>query len=969
MSSSGSVFSETLQTITHTKLEELSKERAAFEEQRSVLLSKVQSDEDPLTTLLSLVDGVKVCFGVRTESLKNKDDGRLGRAIYGGTTNARLETDLRNLDRFLDQARYDPSIASKTVKEWEDCLLKYLETQSLKYKYADLYGKLVTEWLSTESSKSTSSDQDVDMAESFEEIPGGKKLESRAEWERSVFEPASVDVDMLDNYLGTLFQNKDSEDKGLYKAVKALREKMQEFEREVATPGQFSTHSLRWVISGLLNSDLLTNEKRAVLRDFEKNNIILAEIADVLNMRMSRLDSWTWGTEVPIEQRRKLNQEYNIYMQEDLLQAIFLQYIGIQWSVAFKGALKEFRRDKSAWKTIRSQIPKLDKKRREYYLGGHQSLAPSVQTQRRSTHRKDYFLFQLLDHANQHFEIPDGEEEADFEVFVAEAAEDAEAEEVRPRKRTMQSARKSTGGNAPRRQLAEEEYTAYACYRMDMQSESDDDSETAYRSEDDRQSKNPITVKQGLLHLLSTEIAVNTRLHGELTCLHSIFDQWNPSLPHATILAVLAFFGVSEKWQAFFKKFLQAPLKFVDEESAEPRIRQRGTPGSHALSDVFGEVILFGLDFAINQRTDGALLYRVHDDFWFWSPDQGKVVKAWNCATEFAKTMGVTLNNTKTGTVRITSKDSNIDSRLPKGQIRWGFLYLDSTSGRFEIDQSMVDSHVTELRSQLQSKSKSIFDWISAWNAYAATFFTSNFGKAANCFGREHVDMMLATHRRIQESIFQGSSVTESLKGSIRDRFGVGDVPDGFLYFPIELGGLGLKSPFVSLLQIRNSVRKNPFDLLDEFEEGERDAYLLAKKAFEKGELDDKHDEAKWKPAQGADEFMAFDEYTQYREEYANKNLTTPLLATYNALLQKPTEESIDVTVQLKQAIDQLRGQSNLKGITHSWQEMEPYWKWVAQLYGPEMVERFGGLNVVDPRLLPIGMVSLFRDKRIKWQG
>jgi hypothetical protein len=48
---------------------------------------------------------------------------------------------------------------------------------------------------------------------------------------------------------------------------------------------------------------------------------------------------------------------------------------------------------------------------------------------------------------------------------------------------------------------------------------------------------------------------------------------------------------------------------------------------------------------------------------------------------------------------------------------------------------------------------------------------------------------------------------------------------------------------------------------------------------------------------------------------------------------------------------------------------MAAYWKWIAQMYGPEMCERFGGLNVVDPGLLPIGMVGFFRMRRTKWQG
>lgn len=48
---------------------------------------------------------------------------------------------------------------------------------------------------------------------------------------------------------------------------------------------------------------------------------------------------------------------------------------------------------------------------------------------------------------------------------------------------------------------------------------------------------------------------------------------------------------------------------------------------------------------------------------------------------------------------------------------------------------------------------------------------------------------------------------------------------------------------------------------------------------------------------------------------------------------------------------------------------MDAYWKWMAELYGPEMIDRFGGLSVVESGLLPIGMVGLFRDQKVKWQG
>jgi hypothetical protein len=48
---------------------------------------------------------------------------------------------------------------------------------------------------------------------------------------------------------------------------------------------------------------------------------------------------------------------------------------------------------------------------------------------------------------------------------------------------------------------------------------------------------------------------------------------------------------------------------------------------------------------------------------------------------------------------------------------------------------------------------------------------------------------------------------------------------------------------------------------------------------------------------------------------------------------------------------------------------MDAYWKWVAQMYGPEIMGRFGGMNLVDRGMIPVGMVGYFRGRRTKWEG
>jgi hypothetical protein len=67
----------------------------------------------------------------------------------------------------------------------------------------------------------------------------------------------------------------------------------------------------------------------------------------------------------------------------------------------------------------------------------------------------------------------------------------------------------------------------------------------------------------------------------------------------------------------------------------------------------------------------------------------------------------------KTGSIRI-GQDGELetDDRLPEGDIQWGFLHLDPSSGHFRINQKMVDAHAKELRQQLEGRSRSIIEWV-----------------------------------------------------------------------------------------------------------------------------------------------------------------------------------------------------------------------------------------------------------------
>ncbi|OTA79663.1 hypothetical protein M434DRAFT_402016 [Hypoxylon sp. CO27-5] len=979
--SGGSVFSETLQGITNTKLEELSKRRSDFETTKSNVLTMLGKEKDPMRRLYILSQGVKACYALKLGKYTKVHNAAQSR-------NSDLELELKNLDCFLSQAKYDPSVSIKMMHTWEGSLLRHLDTQSLKYQYASLYAQLVTEWLSTE--KSDEADEtDIVMTEDFEDVADVMKQDARQQWERMVFEPAKVDEDKLRSYLDQLFGTKDTVTSARLNALNRLRASIVDFENQMSMPNQFNQTTLKWVAEGLLSSGLLSDEKREVLKDFKNNPVILGEVADVLNMRVTALNSWSWGPSIPLEQRRQITGVYNVLMHEDLLQALFLQYIGVKWSVFLKNAFLLFRKTDGAWESSWKAMPSTDMQRRFYYLGSEVNRgAHCVHRVRDRIYHKHYFMAQLMDHESQQNEIAEGEEEAEYQMPSTTQTK-VNLLQTQPGLARSFGQQSHAGRSTLRKAAMMSQHANFGYPTVPDEQSDDDDSDE--EDETDSRNKQPMQSKQRLLRLLSTEIAVNTKLYGEITAFHSVFEKWYTLLPHQTILIVLSFFGVSTTWLNFFKKFLRAPLKFLDDDPSTPsRNRSRGTPAAHVLSDVFGESVLFCLDFSVNQSTGGSMLYRMQDNFWFWSRDHSVAITAWKSVTEFVNATSTYINSSKTGTMRIARDPAvslEIDRSLPVGQIRWGFLKLSPQTGKFEIDQKMVDKHIVDLRKQLQDKRKSIISFIQAWNTYAATFFTSNFGKAANCFGRDHVAQMLATHERIQREVFSSPSsqtssnekqstatnIVDYLKNLMQERFNVSGIPDAYLFFPVELGGLDLKSPFISILQVHDTVLQDPAKELDAFIQAEKNSYYFHKTKFEKNGPSVAPSTASWswRPENDTDQvtFMSFSEYTRYREQIGY-GFNGDLYDVYIRLLKVPQKEGIQqADSRVISGINTLSQQGALRGITGSWSTMEPYWKWVAQLYGPEVMDRFGGMNIVEPGLLPMGMVSIFRDKRVKWQG
>ena len=535
---SSEVLSETLHAVTRIKLDQLDKQKNTYETAKRALLDSASHETGSKKRARLLIDGAEKLPTMT--SLKH---------------NPTISLD--NFRRFVEQAEKDRSVSEAFLSSYQKTMRNELDVQSNKYAFATLYGQLVNEWISVGKAAQIEADSGF--------VPVGREEmhKQRTTWEDYVFNAKETDQTAIKAYLEKLFVTDTS--KEVQQSFKLFRERIQYFQKhwdERST--YFTEHDVAMCIKSLLRSDVINDKKRSILNQFLDDSAVREEIADVLNMRMTARSSFAWEGVSTIEQRRQLNGRYRFYPDEDLLQTIFLQYIGLSWAAELRRDLENFTFCPGVMKSAAKGFPKQELRRRTYFLGKPDKKAKSVESERAKHWKSEIFLDQL--------------------PF------------------NMHEVRESYG---------------------------EDKSE----GEEDDTRSSPMAVVQKLLHILQTEIIMQTRFGEEVTVIRSDFKWFGPSVPHNSIFAVLEFFGVNEDWIEFFKKVLEAPITFKDDAAgSKPQNRKRGTPIGVPLAVFFGEAMLYCADFAVNQKAGCARLYRLHDDIWLWG-ELESCTQGWSALT------------------------------------------------------------------------------------------------------------------------------------------------------------------------------------------------------------------------------------------------------------------------------------------------------------------------------------------------
>ena len=121
MASPKSVLSKTLQSITLSKIRELDSRHKSYEDRKHAFLAKADAAVDDRDRLACLLEAVKEL-----------------------SPTASKDVSLDNIQRWLDQSRYDASIPVSKLESFNHQLRAKLDIQSRKLDMAHLYSRLLT---------------------------------------------------------------------------------------------------------------------------------------------------------------------------------------------------------------------------------------------------------------------------------------------------------------------------------------------------------------------------------------------------------------------------------------------------------------------------------------------------------------------------------------------------------------------------------------------------------------------------------------------------------------------------------------------------------------------------------------------------------------------------------------------------------------------------------------------------------
>lgn len=410
------------------------------------------------------------------------------------------------------------------------------------------------------------------------------------------------------------------------------------------------------------------------------------------------------------------------------------------------------------------------------------------------------------------------------------------------------------------------------------------------------------------LMLVNAEIQLGRAAFPEqpLYVLKADLKDFYASISHEVLMTILTDMEAPERQIAFLKRFLEIPIQ-LDGEVITTR---RGLPNDRVLSNWLAELLLRLMDQHI-QRAAPVQIVRLVDDICMISPSAEHIRKAWDALKEFCGICGLEINEAKSGSVCIGGERP---SGLPENPPGWLMLWLDSDAN-WHVDTDDLNAYLELVKKRLARES-TLLGLIDIYND-ELTFLTGELAFGA-LLGESHREEIRQAMMRFHHDLFgPGEGIAERIASEVKKRFTVENadsaplaIPDAWLYWPITAGGLGLNHGDVVITEYENDIDYRGLH-------------------FEKQPTT--RDE-NWQ--------LKSNDWSRFFRSY----------------LQEVRPQGPHIHGSMQPLVDDFikRGATLTGGKQKT---LSPYWRWVLQIYGPQIIDRFGTFRFLITELVPLQLI------------
>jgi hypothetical protein len=909
-------ISPVLREAAELKIDELNRGKQAFK-RRYLFGAGGLPEIDSFTRVKSLLDDI-----AELKPELNTDD------------------DLETVARYVRQGIEDGSVSNSKLLQIEEQIRSKLAKHLNRLELSSLHMDLLMEAMdAAESTASLATKlESVDLDDDDFEVVQNDLDEVLEKFEKETFTTKDINVKVTETYLSSLLSSsEDAPD------LDEVRNDLHTYGDKMMVNGiDIDQDFLMACIVELLKSGLIDEDKKKTIESYLQSPIALRELVATLNMKSVR--HWEYrniNAGLAVTARKNGEGQYQIAIEESIIDLLFLHCIGIGWATKLKSCLEDLFRG-----CVPTGLSVDENKKREYFLGYQPIKIPVASMTVCSLCHPHYQLSPMPPPPPMPFDMP---------------PPPPPPCNFLPIRKKSKAKRKSTWSPyppppPPRDNMGTTRHNQYTReYFMSRLPIQDGCTPKTTPSEE---------VQANLIKTLVIERKLREAFDGQAWIGSAHFKALASSLPHQTTLTVLKFLGVPDAFIEFFKRFLSVKVNIGSAVHGAPgRIlaRARGVPEGHALEVFFTESIMFFLELAVHQKT-GSYIYRLKDSCYFvGNCEQHRAYE--DQVSEFAHAMGLNVTCDMRHSI--------------------GLLGIDTRG--VVIEEYKVTSYARGIKKQLDACT-TVLDWVRVWNGTVGTYAAHLFGPLADVLGKAHLVAVKRAYNLIFGIVFEGSNLTSYVKQLLKTHLQtpLDDPPcslEAFIYLPQAYGGLGVKNPFITISLARNLCDK-PDAKIAEYLSNEEKYYkraaenyaLLSPEAYpSKIEALFANEKPRVDAALGEGRdltvFMTKEELTVHRERAVYPHLSPPpypasympmivpdLTKLYADLLSEPKDD-ISCSDKIGDDVRRLSDKDDMK----SWARLSGEDKWVLQLYGDECLERYGGLEIWCGEVVPQEVLKVVR--------